>query len=59
MTGHEEGVLSGRSDFQAIAAWVRPDSTVLDLGCDRLEIRTARENAFLLPGHRRFAMQSK
>jgi len=33
MTGHEEGVLSGRSDFQAIAAWVRPDSTVLDLGC--------------------------
>ena len=33
MTGQEEGVLSGRSDFQAIAAWVRPDSTVLDLGC--------------------------
>ena len=33
MTGEEEGVLSGRSDFQAIAAWVRPDSTVLDLGC--------------------------
>jgi methionine biosynthesis protein MetW len=33
MTGREEGVLSGRSDFQAIAAWIRPDSTVLDLGC--------------------------
>jgi len=33
MTGQEEGALSGRSDFQAIAAWVRPDSTVLDLGC--------------------------
>jgi len=33
MTGHEQDTLSGRSDFQAIAAWVRPDSTVLDLGC--------------------------
>jgi methionine biosynthesis protein MetW len=33
MNGHEQGVLSGRSDFQAIAAWVRPDSSVLDLGC--------------------------
>jgi methionine biosynthesis protein MetW len=33
MTGHEQGVLSGRSDFQAIAVWVRPNSTVLDLGC--------------------------
>jgi methionine biosynthesis protein MetW len=33
MTGQEQGVLSGRSDFQAIAAWVRSDSTVLDLGC--------------------------
>jgi methionine biosynthesis protein MetW len=33
MTGHEQGALSERSDFQAIAAWVRPDSTVLDLGC--------------------------
>jgi methionine biosynthesis protein MetW len=33
MTGQEQGALSGRSDFQAIAAWVRPDSTVLDLGC--------------------------
>jgi methionine biosynthesis protein MetW len=33
MTGQEHDVLSGRSDFQAIAAWIRPDSTVLDLGC--------------------------
>ena len=33
MTGHEQGALSERSDFEAIAAWVRPDSTVLDLGC--------------------------
>ncbi len=35
MTEHEQEkiVLSGRPDFEAIAAWVRPDSTVLDLGC--------------------------
>jgi methionine biosynthesis protein MetW len=33
MTGHEQDALSGRSDFQAIAAWVKPDSAVLDLGC--------------------------
>ncbi len=33
MTGQEQDVLSSRSDFQAIAAWVRPDSSVLDLGC--------------------------
>jgi len=35
VTEHEEAklVLSGRPDFEAIAAWVRPDSTVLDLGC--------------------------
>jgi len=33
MTGSEQDVLSGRSDFQAIAAWVRSNSTVLDLGC--------------------------
>lgn len=33
MTGQEHDALSGRSDFQAIAAWVRPDSAVLDLGC--------------------------
>jgi len=29
----EKIILSGRPDFEAIAAWVRPDSTVLDLGC--------------------------
>ena len=28
-----QGALSDRSDFQAIASWVRPDSSVLDLGC--------------------------
>jgi methionine biosynthesis protein MetW len=33
MNGQEHDALSGRSDFQAIAAWVRPDSAVLDLGC--------------------------
>ena len=25
--------LTGRPDFEAIASWVRPDSSVLDLGC--------------------------
>lgn len=35
MTEHEQAklVLSVRPDFEAIAAWVRPDSSVLDLGC--------------------------
>jgi len=33
MNGAEQDALSGRSDFQAIGAWVRPDSAVLDLGC--------------------------
>ncbi|MGB7543173.1 MAG: methionine biosynthesis protein MetW [Burkholderiales bacterium] len=35
MTDSEQAriTLSGRPDFEAIAAWVRPDSTVLDLGC--------------------------
>lgn len=35
MTEHEQTVmaLSGRPDFEAIASWVRPNSTVLDLGC--------------------------
>ena len=28
-----QGALSDRSDFQAIASWVKPDSSVLDLGC--------------------------
>jgi methionine biosynthesis protein MetW len=31
MTGHEQ--LPGRPDFDAIAAWVAPQATVLDLGC--------------------------
>lgn len=44
MTGHEQDVLSSRSDFQAIAAWVRPDSSVLDLGCgDGLLLRFLRQ----------------
>ena len=33
MNGQEQNALSGRSDFQAIAAWVKPDCSVLDLGC--------------------------
>jgi methionine biosynthesis protein MetW len=33
MNGQEQVALSERSDFQAIAAWVRPDAAVLDLGC--------------------------
>jgi methionine biosynthesis protein MetW len=35
MTGHEQAriTLAGRPDFEAIAAWVQPDSAVLDLGC--------------------------
>ena len=44
MTGQEQDVLSGRSDFQAIAAWVQPDSTVLDLGCgDGLLLKYLRQ----------------
>jgi methionine biosynthesis protein MetW len=36
--------LTGRPDFQAIADWVRPDSSVLDLGCgDGLLLRYLRE----------------
>jgi len=33
MNGREQGALSERSDFQAIAAWIKPDAAVLDLGC--------------------------
>jgi methionine biosynthesis protein MetW len=33
MTGEETRSLSGRPDFEAIAGWVRPGSSVLDLGC--------------------------
>jgi methionine biosynthesis protein MetW len=44
MTGPEQGALSDRSDFQAIASWVRPDSTVLDLGCgDGLLLKYLRQ----------------
>jgi methionine biosynthesis protein MetW len=44
MTGSEHDVLSERSDFQAIAAWVRPNSTVLDLGCgDGLLLKYLRQ----------------
>lgn len=32
-TEQDRVTLSGRPDFEAIASWVRPDSTVLDLGC--------------------------
>ena len=46
MTDSEQDriTLSGRADFEAIAAWVRPDSTVLDLGCgDGLLLRYLRQ----------------
>lgn len=35
MTEHEQAMiaLSGRPDFEAIASWLRPNATVLDLGC--------------------------
>jgi methionine biosynthesis protein MetW len=33
MTRHALVSLSGRPDFEAIAAWVRPQAAVLDLGC--------------------------
>ena len=35
MTEHERAMiaLSGRPDFEAIASWLRPNATVLDLGC--------------------------
>jgi methionine biosynthesis protein MetW len=33
VTGQERVSLSGRPDFEAIAAWVAPAATVLDLGC--------------------------
>jgi methionine biosynthesis protein MetW len=44
MTGSEQDVLSGRSDFQAIGAWVKSNSTVLDLGCgDGLLLKYLRQ----------------
>jgi len=40
----EHLALSGRPDFEAIASWVRPDSTVLDLGCgDGLLLRYLKQ----------------
>ena len=33
MTDADRIRLAGRQDFEAIAAWVRPDASVLDLGC--------------------------
>jgi methionine biosynthesis protein MetW len=33
VTGHEHVSLSGRPDFEAIADWVAPAASVLDLGC--------------------------
>ena len=33
MSANGQVALSERSDFQAIAAWVKPDCAVLDLGC--------------------------
>ena len=47
MTEHDQVriTLSGRSDFEAIAARVRPDSSVLDLGCgDGLLLRYLRQS---------------
>jgi methionine biosynthesis protein MetW len=47
MTEHDEAriMLSGRSDFEAIAAWVKPDSSVLDLGCgDGVLLRYLRQS---------------
>jgi methionine biosynthesis protein MetW len=47
MTEHDQAriTLSGRSDFEAIAAWVKPNSSVLDLGCgDGLLLRYLRQS---------------
>ena len=33
MTGEETLALNGRPDFEAIAGWIRPGASVLDLGC--------------------------
>jgi methionine biosynthesis protein MetW len=33
VTDHETNRLIGRADYDAIATWIRPNATVLDLGC--------------------------
>jgi methionine biosynthesis protein MetW len=44
MNGQERGRITGRPDLEAIAAWVRPDASVLDLGCgDGLLLRYLAE----------------
>jgi len=44
MTGEERLRLAKRPDLAAIAAWVRPDTSVLDLGCgDGLLLKHLRE----------------
>jgi methionine biosynthesis protein MetW len=44
MTGEERLRLARRPDLEAIAAWVRPDASVLDLGCgDGLLLKHLRE----------------
>jgi methionine biosynthesis protein MetW len=44
MTGEERLRLAKRPDLEAIAAWVRPDTSVLDLGCgDGLLLKHLRE----------------
>ena len=47
MTDHEQAklTLSGRPDFEAIAGWVKPGSSVLDLGCgDGLLLRYLKQS---------------
>jgi methionine biosynthesis protein MetW len=44
MTGEERLRLARRPDLEAIAAWIRPDTSVLDLGCgDGLLLKHLRE----------------
>lgn len=45
MTGAERVNLAGRPDFAAIAEWIRPDASVLDLGCgDGLLLKYLRQS---------------
>lgn len=47
MTEHEQArlTLSDRADFEAIAGWVKPNSSVLDLGCgDGLLLRYLKQS---------------